>query len=64
MVSTERRLEYASGFLELGMLNEASDELEKIEGDAQLSAELMTKDQIAEATKLAREYFEKYGKKK
>ena len=26
--------------------------------------ELMTKDQIAEATKLAREYFEKYGKKK
>ena len=41
MVPTKRRLEYASGFLELGMLNEASDELEEIEGDARMSAEVM-----------------------
>ena len=41
MTPTQRRLEYTSGYLALGMLNEASDELEKIEGDARMSAEVM-----------------------
>jgi tetratricopeptide (TPR) repeat protein len=41
MISTTRRLEYASGFIELGLLNEASEELEAIEGADRLSAEVM-----------------------
>lgn len=40
-ISTACRLEYASGFIELGLLNEASDELELIEGEDRLSAEVM-----------------------
>jgi tetratricopeptide (TPR) repeat protein len=30
VISTERRIEYALGYIELGMLNEASDELEAV----------------------------------
>ena len=30
MISTQRRLEYASGFIQLGMLEEAANELESI----------------------------------
>jgi tetratricopeptide (TPR) repeat protein len=41
MISTARRLEYASGFIGLGLLNEASEELEFIEGEDRLSAEVM-----------------------
>lgn len=39
--STLRRLKHASGYLGLGMLNEAADELETIEGDDRLSADVM-----------------------
>jgi predicted Zn-dependent protease len=35
------RLSHASGYLGLGMLNEASEELEAIDGDARLSDEVM-----------------------
>jgi tetratricopeptide (TPR) repeat protein len=42
MISTVRRLEYATGFIELGLLNEASEELELIEGEDRLSGEVMT----------------------
>ncbi len=41
MIPIERHLEYASGYLSLGMLNEASDELEMIQGDEALSAVVM-----------------------
>jgi hypothetical protein len=41
MIPEKRHLEYASGFLALGMLNEASDELEMIQGEAALSADVM-----------------------
>jgi tetratricopeptide (TPR) repeat protein len=41
MIPIRRHLEYASGYLTLGMLNEASDELEMIQGDAKLSADVM-----------------------
>ena len=41
MISTVRRIEYASGFIELGLLNEASEEIEAIEGEDRLSAEVM-----------------------
>jgi len=37
---------------------------ENARGLLPMAEEEMTKDQIAEATKLAREYFEKYGKEK
>lgn len=40
-VATARRLRLATGHLGLGMLNEASDELEAIEGEDRLSAEVM-----------------------
>ena len=39
--ATARRLSHASGYIGLGMLNEASDELEAIEGENRLSAEVM-----------------------
>ncbi len=32
MIPTFRRIEYATGFVELGLLEEASEELELIEG--------------------------------
>jgi Flp pilus assembly protein TadD len=41
MISTRRRLEFASGYIALGMLNEASDELEAIEGVDRLEIEVM-----------------------
>ena len=41
MIPIKRHLEYASGYLALGMLNEASDELEMIQGDEALSADVM-----------------------
>jgi hypothetical protein len=39
-VATARRLRHATGYLGLGMLNEASDELEAIESEDRLSAEV------------------------
>ena len=42
MIPTRRRLEYASGYLAMGMLAEASDELEAIEGEDHLSPEVMS----------------------
>lgn len=39
---TRRRLSYASGYIGLGLLNEASDELEAIEGEERLSAQVMS----------------------
>jgi len=41
MSSTERHLEYARGFLALGLLAEASDELEAIQGKDRLLPEVM-----------------------
>jgi hypothetical protein len=41
MISTRRRLEFASGYLALGMLTEASDELEAIEGGDRLLPEVL-----------------------
>jgi cytochrome c-type biogenesis protein CcmH/NrfG len=41
MISTRRRIEFAYGYLALGMLVEASDELEAIEGEDRLSPEVM-----------------------
>jgi Flp pilus assembly protein TadD len=41
MITTARHLEYAAGYLSLGLLNEASDELELIEGEDRLSAAVM-----------------------
>lgn len=41
MIPTRRRIESATGYLALGMLNEASDELEAIEGEDRLSPEVM-----------------------
>jgi predicted Zn-dependent protease len=41
MIPTRRHLEFASGYLELGMVTEASDELEAITGSDRLSAEVM-----------------------
>jgi lipopolysaccharide biosynthesis regulator YciM len=41
MIPNSRHLEYASGYLALGLLDEASDELEMIEGDDRMSADVM-----------------------
>ena len=41
MIPTSRHLQFASGYIGLGLLNEASEELEAIEGDDRLSAEVM-----------------------
>lgn len=41
MIPTRRHLEFAAGYLELGMVNEAADELEAIAGPDRLSAEVM-----------------------
>ena len=40
-ITTARRLSHASGYIGLGMLDEASEELEAIEGEDRLSAEVM-----------------------
>lgn len=42
MIPTFRRLEHFAGYLALGLLNEASDELEAIEGRDRLSAGVMS----------------------
>ena len=42
MIPTSRHLQFASGYIDLGMLNEASDELEAIEGEDRLSPEVMS----------------------
>lgn len=41
MTPSARHLEYASGYIALGLVNEASDELEAIEGPDRLSADVM-----------------------
>lgn len=53
MIPTARRLEFAAGFIGLGLLNEASDELEAIEGTDRLSADVMSVrcDLYSQATK-------------
>ena len=40
-VPTSRKLEYAQGWLELGRLNEAADELESIEGKDRMSTPVL-----------------------
>jgi len=40
-IPTRRRIEYAKGYIELGLVNEASDELEAIDGDARMSIEVL-----------------------
>ena len=42
MIPTRRHLDFASGYLALGMLNDASDELEAVEGENRLLPEVMT----------------------
>lgn len=42
MISTTRRLEFASGYLALGMIIDASNELESIEGEDRLLPEVLT----------------------
>ena len=41
MIPIKRHLEYATGYLALGLLDDASDELEMIQGDEALSADVM-----------------------
>lgn len=41
MIPTAKHIQYANGFLELGMLDEASDEIEQIEGEDRMSVEVM-----------------------
>ena len=41
MIPTSRHLSYAKGYIELGMVNEASDELEQIDWDDRLKAEVL-----------------------
>jgi len=38
-IPASRRLEYARGYIGLGLVNDASGELEAIDGDARLSAD-------------------------
>ena len=40
MISTARRIEHATGYIAFGLLVEASDELEAIEGPDRLSPEV------------------------
>lgn len=42
MISTRRRLEFASGYIELGLLEAASEELEAVVGADRLTAEVMS----------------------
>ena len=42
MISTARRIEHANAYLALGLLNEAADELEAIEGLDRLSPAVMS----------------------
>jgi len=41
MIPMSKRLQYANGFLELGMLDEASNEIELVEGEDRMSVEVM-----------------------
>jgi tetratricopeptide (TPR) repeat protein len=41
MVRTHRHLEYARGYLELGLINEAAEEIEAISGDDRLSFDVL-----------------------
>ena len=38
---TARRLQFANGYIDLGMVNEASDELEAIDWDDRLNPEIL-----------------------
>jgi hypothetical protein len=40
-ISTAKRISYALGYIELGLVNQASDELESIEGEDRLSIPVM-----------------------
>ena len=40
-VPTRRRIEFAQGYIELGMVNEASDELEAIDWDDRMTPEVL-----------------------
>jgi tetratricopeptide (TPR) repeat protein len=40
-ISTQKRLQYARGYIGLGLINEANEELEAIEGDARISTEVL-----------------------
>lgn len=41
MIRTKTRIQYANGYIELGMYDDASDELEAIEGAGRMSVEVM-----------------------
>jgi hypothetical protein len=41
MIPTTRRFQFARGYIELGMVNEASDELEAIDWDDRLDPEAL-----------------------
>ena len=41
MIPTSRHLQYARGYIDLGMVNEASDELEAIDWDDRLKPEVL-----------------------
>ena len=41
MTLTTRHLQYARGFIDLGMVNEASDELEAIDWDDRMNEEVL-----------------------
>jgi lipopolysaccharide biosynthesis regulator YciM len=40
-ISTAKRLEYAEGYIGLGLIDEASDELEAIEGEDRMSVDVL-----------------------
>jgi Tfp pilus assembly protein PilF len=42
MTPTKTRLQYANGYLELGMINEASEEIESILGEDRMSMAVMS----------------------
>jgi len=41
MIPTARHLQYARGYIDLGMVNEASDELETIDWDDRMKPEVL-----------------------
>lgn len=41
ITTTKKHLQYANGYIELGMFGAASDEIESIEGDDRMSLEVM-----------------------
>jgi len=41
MIPTSRHLQYARGYIDLGMVNEASDELEAIDWDDRMKPEVL-----------------------